>query len=94
MVVGAANPKTVVFLSAILPQFIDKTSGNVSIQILLLGGVFCCIALASDSLWALAAGFFRKWFARSPRRLRLIGGAGGVAIVAVGVSLAVTSRKD
>jgi threonine/homoserine/homoserine lactone efflux protein len=92
--VGASNPKTVIFLSAILPQFVDKAGGHESVQILVLGAVFSSIALASDSLWALAAGAFRKWFASSPRRLRLIGGTGGLAIVAVGVGLALTGRKD
>ena len=45
-------------------------------------------------MWALAAGGFREWFARSPRRLELIGGAGGLAIVAVGAGLLVSGRKD
>ena len=56
--------------SAILPQFVDKASGHVPVQILLLGAVFSGIALVSDSIWGLAAGAFRSWFARSPRRLR------------------------
>lgn len=93
-VVGVSNPKTIIFLSAILPQFVDKASGHVPVQILLLGAVFSAIALVSDSLWGLAAGVFRNWFARSPRRLELVGGVGGLAIVAVGVALAISGRKD
>ena len=92
--VGATNPKTVVFLAAILPQFVSRAAGHVPAQILLLGLVFAAIALISDSIWALAAGGFRAWFARSPRRLELIGGAGGLAIVAVGAGLVVSGRKD
>lgn len=94
VVVGVSNPKTIVFLTAILPQFVDKASGHVPVQILLLGAVFSAIALVSDSIWGLAAGVFRNWFARSPRRLELVGGVGGLAIVAVGVALAVGGRKD
>ncbi|MGC9961935.1 MAG: LysE family translocator [Acidimicrobiales bacterium] len=93
-VVGVSNPKTIIFLSAILPQFVDKASGHVPVQILLLGAVFSGIALLSDSIWGLAAGAFRSWFARSPRRLELVGGVGGLAIVAVGVGLALSGRKD
>ena len=92
--VGASNPKTIVFLTAILPQFVDKTSGHVPVQILMLGAIFGAIALVSDSIWALLAGAFRSWFARSPRRLELVGGAGGLAIVAVGIGLALSGRKD
>ena len=92
--VGVTNPKTVVFLAAILPQFVSRTAGDVPAQILLLGLIFAAIAMLSDSMWALAAGGFREWFARSPRRLELIGGAGGLAIVAVGAGLLVSGRKD
>ena len=92
--VGVTNPKTVVFLSAILPQFVDRAGGHVPDQILLLGLAFAVIAIASDTMWALAAGRARTWFACSPRRLELIGGAGGLAIVAIGAGLLVSGRRD
>ena len=92
--VGATNPKTVVFLAAILPQFVSRAGGDVPVQILLLGAVFAAIAIVSDTVWAMAAGGVRVWFARSPRRLELIGGAGGLAIVAVGAGLLFSGRKN
>jgi threonine/homoserine/homoserine lactone efflux protein len=92
--VGATNPKTVVFLAAILPQFVDRRDGSVAIQVLLLGLVFMAIAVLCDTAWALAAGRFRTWFGRSPRRLELVGGTGGLAIVAVGAGLLVSGRKQ
>lgn len=91
--VGVTNPKTVVFLAAILPQFVTRSAGNVPVQILVLGLVFAVIAVASDSLWALTAGALRSWFARSPRRLQLVGAAGGVGIGAVGVAFLVSGRS-
>lgn len=93
LTVGATNPKTVVFLAAILPQFVTRAAGHVPLQILVLGLIFGLIALVSDTIWALAAGQLRQWFARSPRRLELVGGAGGVAIFAVGAALLVSGRK-
>ncbi|MFE6580793.1 LysE family translocator, partial [Streptomyces rochei] len=36
----------------------------------------------------------RDWFARSPRRLSAVGGAGGLAMIGLGVTVAVTGRKD
>ena len=92
--VGATNPKTVIFLVAILPQFVSRAAGDVPVQILALGAVFAAIAVASDSVWATAAGGFRTWFSRSPRRLELVGGTGGLAIMAVGAGLLVSGRKD
>lgn len=92
--VGVTNPKTVIFLAAILPQFVSRAAGHVPVQILVLGAMFAAVAIVSDTLWAMAAGGFRAWFARSPRRLELIGGAGGLAIAAVGAGLLVSGRKD
>jgi threonine/homoserine/homoserine lactone efflux protein len=92
-VVGATNPKTVVFLAAVLPQFVSRAEGSVAGQILLLGLMFALIAVVSDTLWALAAGGLRSWFARSPRRLELVGGAGGLGIAALGVGFLVSGRK-
>jgi threonine/homoserine/homoserine lactone efflux protein len=92
--VGATNPKTVVFLAAILPQFISRSAGDIAGQILILGVVFATIAVISDSVWVLLAGGFRSWFARSPRRLDIVGGAGGLGIAAVGVAFLVSGRRD
>ncbi|MCX4967531.1 LysE family translocator [Streptomyces sp. NBC_00654] len=92
--VGVANPKTLVFFAAVLPQFVDRAQGNVVLQMLLLGLVFNIIAMACDSLWGLIAATGRDWFARSPRRLSLVGGVGGLTMIGLGVTVAATGRKD
>jgi threonine/homoserine/homoserine lactone efflux protein len=94
LMVGTFNPKTIVFLIAVLPQFTDRSSGDVPLQLLLLGTLFPVIALAMDSVWAIAAGSAAQWLSRSPRRLAAIGGTGGLAMIGLGVSLAATGRKD
>lgn len=92
--VGVTNPKTIVFFAAVLPQFVDRDSGHVTVQMLLLGLVFNVIALASDSVWGLIASTARGWFARSPRRLSMVGGVGGLTMIGLGVTVAVTGRKE
>jgi threonine/homoserine/homoserine lactone efflux protein len=92
-IVGVTNPKTVVFLAAILPQFVNEGTGNVPGQILLLGLIFAAMAIVCDSGWAFAAGGFRSWFSRSPKRLELVGGTGGLAIMAIGAGLLVTGPR-
>ena len=88
--VGVSNPKGFVFFASVLPQFVDPALGHVPLQMIGLGLICCTIALISDSVWALAAGTARAWLARSPSRLATIGGAGGVATIALGVRLAAT----
>jgi threonine/homoserine/homoserine lactone efflux protein len=92
--VGASNPKAIVFFAAVLPQFVNRSAGHVPVQMLLLGTVFVAIAVVCDSSWALAAGTARAWFTRSPRRLALVGGTGGLVMIGIGASLALTGRKD
>ncbi|WP_405800998.1 LysE family translocator [Streptomyces sp. NBC_01506] len=92
--VGVANPKTIVFFAAVLPQFVDPAQGHVTLQMLLLGLVFNVIAVACDSVWGLAAAGARGWFGRSPRRLAMVGGAGGFAMIGLGVTVATTGHKD
>jgi threonine/homoserine/homoserine lactone efflux protein len=92
--VGVTNPKAVILFAAVLPQFVNRAAGHIPVQMLLLSVISIVIGLASDTCWGLAASTVRAWFARSPRRLSLVGGAGGLAIIGLGVTLAVTGRKD
>ena len=93
-VVGLGNPKVIVFFAAVLPQFVGPGAGHVTAQLLVLGALFAGIALISDSAWAVAAGSARAWLGRSPRRLELIGGTGGLAMIGIGTALAVSGRHD
>jgi threonine/homoserine/homoserine lactone efflux protein len=93
-VVGLTNPKALILFGAVLPQFVDRAAGHVPVQMLLLSLVSIAIGLVSDSSWAVTASAVRAWFARSPRRFELVGGAGGLAMIAVGVTVAVTGRNS
>jgi threonine/homoserine/homoserine lactone efflux protein len=95
-VVGVANPKTIVFFVAGLPEFTTTAPGHLPVpsQMLILGALFPVIALVLDSAWAAIAGTARQWLVGSPRRLALIGGTGGLVMIGLGVSIAATGRKD
>jgi threonine/homoserine/homoserine lactone efflux protein len=93
-VVGATNPKALILFGAVLPQFVNRTAGDVAVQMLVLSLVSIVIGLASDTTWAIAASQLRAWFARSPRRFAIVGGAGGLAMIGVGVTVAVTGRSS
>jgi threonine/homoserine/homoserine lactone efflux protein len=94
VVVGATNPKVLVFFSAVLPQAVDPAVGDPTVQMLVFGLLFALIAAVLDSAWGLAAGSARAWFATSPARLSRIGGAGGLMIIGMGVAMAATGRKE
>jgi threonine/homoserine/homoserine lactone efflux protein len=91
-VVGVTNPKTIVFFAAFLPQFVDSHAAATP-QFLLLGALFGAMAVCSDSMWALAAGRARDWFARRPERLDRLGATGGVMMIGLGVTLATASAE-
>jgi threonine/homoserine/homoserine lactone efflux protein len=92
--VGITNPKAVILFAAVLPQFVDRQAGHVPAQMLILSALSVLIGLASDSCYGLAASTVRSWFGRSPRRLAMVGGVGGLAMIGLGVTLALTGRKN
>jgi threonine/homoserine/homoserine lactone efflux protein len=92
VVVGVTNPKSYILFGAVLPQFVNRAAGNVPGQMLLLSVFSVVIGAVSDCGWGLAASGVRSWFASSPRRFELVGGAGGLAMIGLGVAVAVTGR--
>ena len=83
--VGALNPKGLVFFAAILPQFIDKGSTNVTSQLVLMGATFAVLAFFSDGTWGLIAGTVREWMATTPVRLVTMRRIGGLVMIILGI---------
>jgi threonine/homoserine/homoserine lactone efflux protein len=92
--VGATNPKGLVIFTVVLPQFVDRSQGHVTAQLAVLGLICIAIALLSDAAWAFASGTAREWLGSSPRRLERLTAGGGVALIGLGVGLAITGRKQ
>ena len=83
--VGALNPKGLVFFAAILPQFLDRDSGNITAQLVLMGATFSVLAFFSDGSWGLIAGTVRQWMATSPSRLVTMRRIGGLVMISLGI---------
>jgi threonine/homoserine/homoserine lactone efflux protein len=84
--VGLSNPKTAVFFTAVLPQFINP-AGNFVIQFLLLGMIFEVIGTLSDAMYVVGAAAVRDWILNEPKRLHTIVFVGGCMILGVSVWL-------
>jgi threonine/homoserine/homoserine lactone efflux protein len=93
-VVGVSNPKSIVFFLAVLPQFVTVSTGSVELQLITLGAVFAVMAVVTDSVWAIGASAARTWFARSPKRIEVLGASGGVAMIGLGGAMALTGTKS
>jgi threonine/homoserine/homoserine lactone efflux protein len=87
VVVNVLNPKTALFFFAFLPQFVDVGAGRVSLQLLLLGLSFVVLAVLSDSVWAIVAGFGAGWLREHLSLQRWVSGS---VFVGLGVATAVS----
>lgn len=94
-IVALFNPKTIIFFSAFLPQFmtLSGTGGAALAQAMLLGAMFVLIASASDAVYAILAGTIAPWLARH-RGAGFTGRAvAGCSFIGLGVFAAFSSRK-
>jgi len=88
--VAFANPKTLIFQAAFLPQFLTDGEGR-SVQLWLLAGTFWIITVVGDAIWVLCAARAR---AALSGRVQLIADrvSGAILIAGAGVLLAASRR--
>jgi len=91
LVVNLLNPKTIVFIFAFIPQFVDVGAGHVWLQILLLGLTFAGLGLASDSLYAVVAGTVADRVRGTPLVARVERWFGGTVLIGLGVAAALVA---
>jgi threonine/homoserine/homoserine lactone efflux protein len=88
VVVNLTNPKTIVFIFAFIPQFVDPRAHHVWLQVLVLGLSFACLGLVSDSLYALAAGTVADRLRGSAGIARFERWFGGSVLIGLGIAAA------
>ena len=91
LVVNLLNPKTIVFIFAFIPQFVDVGAGHVWLQILLLGLTFAGLGLMSDSLYAIVAGTVADRLRGTPLIARIERWFGGTVLIGLGVAAAIVA---
>jgi homoserine/homoserine lactone efflux protein len=90
LAVTIPNPKSLVFIAAFLPQFIDAGHSLVP-QFLLIVPTFLTITFVVTSAWALAAGKAGR-FLKSRRAARMGFRAAGALMLVAGTALALARR--
>jgi threonine/homoserine/homoserine lactone efflux protein len=92
LVVTIPNPKSLVFIAAFLPQFIDAARPP-GLQLACIVPTFLVITFGVTSVWALLAGNVRELLQRRGAWRPVLRTAGGLMIIA-GVGLAVMRRGN
>lgn len=94
-IVALFNPKTIIFFSAFLPQFMTEhgTGSAAMAQAMLLGALFVLIASTSDAVYAIAAGTIAPWLARHRGAGRAGRTIAGCSFIGLGVFAAFSGRK-
>ena len=84
-----SNPKALIFLGALLPQFVDKAHPAFP-QIIVLGWLFMLVASSTDCMYAVLAGRMRHLL--SATRVKIVSRVSGAVLVCGGVWLALLKR--
>jgi threonine/homoserine/homoserine lactone efflux protein len=86
------NPKIAIFFLAFLPQFVDKESGQVALQMALLGLTFAGFGFCFLAGVGYSAGIIAGWLTRQPNYSRFLQKLAGSILIGLGIRLAVTER--
>lgn len=83
-----ANPKSLVFLLAFLPQFVDPTRGSVAMQLFVLGLIHKAVGLIVDGSVAILSGSSGNWLRQHPGFNQWQEKLVGVILIGLGLRLA------
>ena len=90
LAVALTNPKTIIFFTAFLPQFVDP-SLSTGRQLAVMCVVTTLMAGTTDTAWAIASGLGRAWFMK-PQRAKLLARLSGTVLIGGGLWLSLARR--
>ena len=92
LIITIPNPKSLIFIAAFLPQFID-TARPLVLQFSMIVPTFLVITFAVTSVWAIAAGHVRGAL-QNQQAIKPVFRAAGGLMIAAGLGLALARRGN
>ena len=92
IIMNITNPKVSIFFLAFLPQFADPLRGAISLQILMLGGLFILATILIFGTIAMMAGTLGLWLKQSQRAQRILNKMAGTVFLGLSLKLAITKQ--
>jgi threonine/homoserine/homoserine lactone efflux protein len=92
IIMNVTNPKVSIFFLAFLPQFADPGRGSLSIQMLMLGGIFIISTIIVFGGIALLAGSVGQWLNRSPKTQVVMNRLAGMVFIGLALKLATVEQ--
>ena len=90
VVVNILNPKTLIFFTAFLPQFVDQRRGSYAGQLAFFGACFIMLGIASDSTYVLLSSALAGRMRGNSLLRHRLDRYSGVAYLALGVFAALS----
>lgn len=86
------NPKISIFFLAFLPQFVDKGSSHVTLQMVILGLTFACFGLCFLLIVGYSSGAVGRWLMYRPQYAQFLQRLAGGILIGLGIRLAFTEK--
>ncbi len=88
IIMNLLNPKVILFFIALLPQFVNKSAGNMELQFITLGLLFIIQAIIVFSAVSVFADYFRKQIKSNVFFTDYIGFIKGMIFILIGLRMA------
>jgi threonine/homoserine/homoserine lactone efflux protein len=92
IIMNITNPKVSIFFLAFLPQFAEPSRGSLTIQMMLLGGLFILATLLVFGSIALLAGTIGRRLGQSAQAEKVMNRVAGTVFAVLALKLATTER--
>ncbi|MDH4442246.1 MAG: LysE family translocator [Rhizobium sp.] len=87
-IASLTNPKGLMFMTALLPQFVDASGGNHGLQLLVFGLIMKLTAFLSEASIALAASAISRDLRRYPKLIVMQDRLSAMVMIGLGLHLA------